>query len=131
MSDHEDVVKRSDKLDEIIATSPPDIAALARASQRNRTFIRILAVSLVADMLLTLGVIALAWRDNQLFAQTTSIRQQQHLTCLASNESRAGQRQLWHHVLDLPPAQPRTAEQQQQADDFGRYVDDVFAPRKC
>ncbi len=125
-----DVVDRSDDLDERIAGSA-DMETLVHYGHVNRRLIRILGVSLAFDIVLSVMVGYLAWQANEVAQQATSTQARQQAACLSGNEARAGQRQLWHHVLDLPAAAPRTPEQQQQADDLGRYVDDVFQPRKC
>lgn len=128
--DPDDIVQRNDRLDEQIAGSS-SIHALEQASRRSRRMIHLLAFSLAFDILLSIGLGVLALRANQLAIEANSIEERARSTCLSSNEARAGQMQLWHHVLDLPPTAPRTAAQQQQADQFGRYVDNLFAPRKC
>lgn len=126
----DDVVRRSDELDEKIAGSA-DIKALVLASRRNQRMIRLLAISLAFDVLLTLALAVVTVQTEMVVRQANSLQAQAHATCLASNEARAGQVTLWHHLLDLPPAAPRTPEQQEQADAFGRYVDHLFAPRQC
>jgi hypothetical protein len=125
-----DVVERSDALDERIAGSA-DIEALVRYGHTSRRMIRVLGVSLALDILLSVAVAWVAWRADQTSREATSIQAQQRSACLAGNEARAGQRTLWHHVLDLPPTAPRTEAQQQQADQVGAYVDGLFAPRRC
>lgn len=128
--DHNDVVRRNDQLDDRIAGSP-DIDALVRASKRNRRLITYLAISVGLDVLLSLGLGALAWRANQLALQADSIEARAYATCVAGNEARAGQVELWGYILTLPPTSPRTPAQQQQADDFKAYVERLFAPRRC
>jgi hypothetical protein len=125
-----DPVERSDALDGKIAASS-DITALTRASKRNWLLIRILGISVALDLLLSVGVGYLAWQAQGLAAQANSIEQRARATCLAGNEARAGQIQLWHYVLDLPPSMPRTPEQQAQVDAVRAYIDHLFAPRVC
>lgn len=128
--EHEDIVRRNDRLDDRIAGST-DIDALVRASKRNRRLIRYLAISVGLDVLLSLGLGVLAWRANQLALQANSISAREYATCVAGNDARAGQITLWDYVIDLPPTTPRTPAQQQQADQFKVYVHHLFAPRKC
>ena len=97
----------------------------------SRRLIRLLAVLTGFVLLLSTAVGYEAVRAQQLAEQATSIRAQQRAGCLAGNDARKGQLLLWHHVLDLPPTAPRTAAAQEQADEFGHYVDQVLAPRKC
>jgi hypothetical protein len=125
-----DVLDRSDELDRRIAGSA-EIDTLVKASRRNLLLIRILGVSLAIDVLLTVGFGWVAWRADLTARQAASLQAQAHATCLSGNEARAGQRQLWHYILDLPPTAPRTPAQQEQAVAFGAYIDDIFAPRRC
>lgn len=124
----DDLVERSDKLDEEIAGSST-IAHLTAASRRNRRLIQFLAVSLAFDVLLSFVVAGLAWRAEAVAEQANSIQARQKATCLSGNETRAGQLQLWAYVLDITP--PSTPEEKLRADQFRAYVGKLFAPRKC
>lgn len=126
----DDLIERSDKLDERIAGSV-SIDDLAKASRRNRVLIRLLAFSVALDVLLSIGLGALAWQARQVADQANSIQARAYATCQASNEARAGQVQLWHYLLDLTSASPRTPEQQRQVGEVRAYVDHLFAPRRC
>jgi hypothetical protein len=126
----EDLIERSAALDERIAGSS-EIDDLVRYGHRNRVLIRILGAILMFDVLLSMGLGLVAFRADQAARQANSTQQQQRAACIAGNEARTGNRQLWHHVLDLPPSAPRTPAQQQQADEFSMYVDQLFAPRSC
>lgn len=125
-----DLLDRSDALDKRIAGSS-DISTLVKASRRNRLLIRILGVSVALDLILSAGVGYLAWQAQHLATQANSLEERAKATCVAGNEARAGQIELWHYVLDLPPTTPRTAEQQAQADSFRSYINRLFAPRQC
>ncbi len=126
----DDLIDRSDALDERIAQSS-DVTDLVKASRRNLLLIRILGVSVALDLLLSAGVGYLAYQARQTAAQANSIEAQARTTCMAGNQARAGQIQLWHYVLDLTSATQRTPEQQQQATQFRAYIDKLFAPRRC
>lgn len=125
-----DIVERSDALDERIASSS-DIDALVKASHRNWLLIRILIAAVGIELLLGVGVVYLAVQAFQTSAKANSLEQQARTTCLAANEARAGQLQLWHYVLDMTAAVQRTPAQEQQAAQFRVYVDRLFAPRHC
>jgi hypothetical protein len=125
-----DVIDRSDELDRRIAGSR-EIEELRKAGRHRQRLIRILGASLALDILLTGGFGWLAWRADQSARAAASLQAQAHATCLSGNEARAGQRQLWHYILDLPPTAPRTPAQQEQADRFAVYIDSTFAPRRC
>lgn len=126
----DDLLERSDALDERIARSP-DVADLVKASRRNWLVIRILGASVVIELLLGAGVAYLAYEARQTAAQANSLAAQARTTCLAGNQARAGQLQLWHYVLDMTATTARTPEQQEQATRFRIYIDELFAPRRC
>jgi hypothetical protein len=127
-----DPVERSDALDERLAGSVAAIEALTQSGRHQRIMLRVLTVSLVLDIVLSVGLGFVAFQAQRLAAEATSLRQQQRATCLAGNEARAGQITLWHHVLsDFPATAPRTEEQAQQAHQFALYVENLFKPRNC
>src|SRR5205085_7345051 len=102
MSD-DDVIARSDALDEKIAGSS-SIHALEAASRRNLRLIRLLVGSVVFDILLSVGLGYETLKTYQLAQQASSLERQARVACLAGNDARAGQVQLWGYILDLPPA---------------------------
>jgi hypothetical protein len=124
-------VERSDALDERISLSS-DVDALTRYGHRNRTLIKWVAASLALDMVLSVALGYVAIRAQQVANQADSIAQSQYNSCLAGNEYRKGQLQLWHYVLDLNSTSSNMTElQKQQAGQFRRYVDQQFALRPC
>lgn len=125
-----DLLERSDALDERIAGSAA-VEDLVRASRRHRFFIRALSVSVALDVLLSAVVAVVAWEAVAVAQQANSIQARQHQNCVIGNETRAGQLELWHYLLALPPPSPRTEAEQHQADQFRTYVDRLFAPRPC
>lgn len=125
-----DAIERSDALDKRIASSDA-IDHLTRASRRNLLLIRLLAVSIAFDLFLSMGLGIVAFRANQTAEQANSLQARARTTCLSGNETRAGQIQLWHYILDLPPSTPRTEAQQQQVEQFRAYLDHLFVARKC
>jgi hypothetical protein len=125
-----DSVSRSDKLDEKIAGSA-DIDALVKSSRRNRTVIKWLAASLIFDLLLTLGLGVLAVETYRQEVQANSIAARAHDSCVAANEGRAAQVQLWDYILALPPAAPPTPAQERQREQFRVYIGQTFAQRPC
>lgn len=126
----DDLIDRSDQLDERIAGSDA-VAALAKASHRNLNLIRLLGAAIILDILLSLAVGYVAYRADQVSRQATSLQQQAHTSCLAGNDARRGQLQLWGYILDLPPSSPPSPEQERQAQQFRQYIQRIFAPRHC
>lgn len=128
MSD--DVLERSDALDERIAGTDT-IVHLERTARRSRRLIQLLGISIALDVALSIGLGVVAFQANALAQRASSIQTQAHQTCVAGNEGRAGQIQLWDYLLSQPPATPRSPAQQAEADRFRTYVHSLFAPRSC
>jgi hypothetical protein len=125
-----DSVQRSDELDEKIANST-HIHALIAASQRTKVMIRLLAVSLALDVMLSLGFGWLALRAEMLAEQANSIEYQQYTACKSGNNARAGQLEVWDYLLNLPPTTPQTPAQKAQIQQVRGHLHGVLAPRRC
>jgi hypothetical protein len=125
-----DLLQRADDLDARIARSAV-VQEAARTARRNTVFLRILGVSVALDILLSATVGYVAWKANATAEQANSIQSRQRNACLAGNTTRAGQQQLWHAYLAIPPSTPRTPAEQRQIDQFRVYVDHLFAPQTC
>jgi hypothetical protein len=125
-----DSIQRSDDLDRRLERSG-SIATLAETGRRNRRMIHLLWVAIVLDVLLSVALGVTALRASQVAAQAASLQQQQHTACLAANDARTAQRELWDYLLSLPPSSPRTATQEAQLEQFRAYVNRVLAPRRC
>lgn len=108
-----------DPADPDLATRAADLTRavdrLAKRVERNRIIIIGLAVSLVFDLLMSLGLIVTYNRVND--------------ACIASNESAAKQHQLWAGLLALPssgpPAEPAVLVA------FNKLLDDTFTQKDC
>lgn len=130
MSDSDDILTRSDDLDERIAVSD-EIEALIKVSRRSQRMLRWLAVSLVFDVLLSIALGIVAIRAQQAADLANSAQSHAYQACLSANEGRIGQVNLWTYLLHLPTVPPRTPEQQQQVDEILVYVKNLYAPVKC
>lgn len=116
------------------------LESLQLFGKRNRTFIRILAVSVALDLLLSFGLIVSVDRANAAAAAAKRAssaaavsKEANFQTCVSSNAARLVQVQLWDYVLNLPPSPDRAAtpEQQAQVEQFRIYVHTAFAQREC
>ncbi len=114
------------------------IVNLTAYGRRNRRLIRLLAVSLVLDVVLSLGLGWVAFNakeasDSARRATTAAalVATDAHATCLTSNEARAVQHDLWKYVLNVPPSRPLTATESGQRAQFRTYIDATLAPRDC
>jgi hypothetical protein len=125
-----DLLGRSDDLDKRIAGSD-NIDDLVKASQRSRRSIRLLTISIVLDIALTIGLGLVALRAQQASDLANSNQARQYQSCLNGNASRAGQIELWTYIISLPTMTPRTPAQQAQADSFLIYVKQLYGPLRC
>lgn len=126
----DDIIDRADALDRKIAASD-DMAALLRYGHASRNLIHWLAVSIALDIMLSLALGWVAIGAQQTANQASSLAARSYQACLAGNDFRATELQLWNYILDLPPTAPRTPDQQAQQVQFRTYIDRQFAPRKC
>lgn len=51
--------------------------------------------------------------------------------CESGNEFRRENKTLWRYILDIPPEEPLTPEEQKTRDDFTKFLDETFAERDC
>jgi len=52
-------------------------------------------------------------------------------SCSLGNDFRQRELKLWNHILGIPPAQPPTAQEQKQINDFKAYLSNTFQLRDC
>lgn len=124
-----DVVERSRKLDEQIAST--DVTGwLVRTSRRSQLLIQVLGVLVAIVFLLVIAVGIIGVQAIQLARQANSLERQAYTTCVAGNDSRAGQLELWTYVLMLVPSGGTPLEVQRLAE-FRAFIGRLFAPRKC
>lgn len=125
--------ERSDDLDKRMAEHPVEktVKTLLEADRRNRLRIRILTVSIILDIVLTVGVTVLSYHTNQLTHLAQSNREAVIANCETANESRANNKQLWDFAFALPTTQTPTPEQQANLEKFKAKVNQTFAQRDC
>ena len=138
MPPKDDLVDTARALTEGMYALSEEIQGLKSYGHRNRRLIRLtilgLCIDVILSILLSLGFVQV----NDIAHKADKNARTQKTTCLSSNEARAGNIQLWEHVLDLSAQTPRPnetpdqrAEQQQQTDQFRAYIHHLFAPRDC
>lgn len=109
-----------------------EIRDLKKANAQSRRLIRMLAVSLVFDVCLSIGLGLVAWRSNHSADQA---RKATIAACESGNAVRKAEVQLWDYVLTFPPSRPETPQEkttrEQQTKKFQDYVHMTFAQRNC
>lgn len=129
---------RSDALDQKLVDNPIDasITTLIRDAGRRRRQIIWLTISLVIDVMLTIGFGFLAVQARETSLATAKTQATLISSCQTGNEFRRTEAGLWEHILTIQPIMTNlTPEQQAQRDktvaDFQNYLKTTFAPRDC
>lgn len=125
--------ERDDELNQKMADHPADeaIAVLVKDARRSKRRLQLLTISVILDILLTIGLAIVSYKTSELAHLAQSNRQAVLANCEVSNESRQNNRVLWDYALSLPPQQPLTPEQQKVRADFKTFVNKTFAERDC
>lgn len=125
--------ERSDKLDEQMAAHPAEesIQVLVKDAHRRKRQLRILTVSVILDIILSLVLGFVTWKTNELAQLAQKTEDALIANCEIVNDSRDKQRELWGYVISLTPQQPRTPEQQDRTNNFAEFVDRTFVHRDC
>lgn len=112
-----------------------DTQKLRSYGQRNRHLIKVVAVSVVFDVVLSAGLGFAVWRAQVASDRAAAAASATVVTCRSGNEARALQTQLWNFILALPPRPDETPDQralrEESVGKFKIYVANAFAPRDC
>lgn len=111
---------------ESLAALDTAVVNLTSATRQNKRLIRLLAV-LIVLVVVSLGGLGYAIAKSRQASDDNkaTIR----ATCLAGNETRAANVELWRSTINSNPA--ATPEAQARADQFLAVVRKTFAPRDC
>lgn len=141
--DHHDLdpVARSDLFDMVLEASP-DHLSLVRVVNQHKTIIRwLVAGGVVLFVVSSIAIwAALSARSAAATAKdaaklAASAAQANYVTCLAGNDFRSTERQLWDFIFTFPPPVGETAAARkvrlEETAKFKRYVKKKFADRPC
>lgn len=138
MTEHRSLDERADDLDEKLKENSIDesISILVRDAKRRRRQIIALTISLVLDILLTIGLASLAIQARDASVAIQKSQNSIVAGCKVGNDFRQTESNLWTHILSIQPIyQTLTPAQQAQRDkvvsDFQTYLKTTFAPRDC
>lgn len=107
------------------------VAVLVQDAKKRKRQVRLLTLSIVLDILLTIGLFYQSHRTAQLASRADSNSAAILRSCETSNEARANNKQLWGFLLSLPTPNAPTIQEQANRDKFAAYVNMTFAPRDC
>lgn len=129
----EAALEEAKKLNKSIIDLGDDTKALTKYGHRNRLLIRLLTVSFIFDLILSmaLSIVVLRANDTANKASNTATQLQttkssQYETCLSSNKARATNIGLWNSVFDTI-GEARLPE----IPELRRQVEASFAQRDC
>lgn len=115
------------------------VRRLGEVVRRDRRMTKLLIISVILDVILSLGMgyvaITATRADSQAHTNSTNAK----ITCEVGNQARAAQINLWEYILNLsansPQTPPPTAAQKHAQEELIRkfriYLLQVFAPRDC
>ena len=125
--------QRDNELNRQMAEHPAEesIRVLVKDANRSKRRVRILTISVILDVLLTIGLAAVSYKTSEVAHLAQSNKQAVIANCEVANESRKNNHDLWDFAFSLSPDQPQTPEQQQRAAEFREFVNKTFAQRDC
>jgi hypothetical protein len=107
------------------------VVALSKVVKHDRQLIKGLVISVTLDILLSIGIAFIAITATSAKSQAEEAQDNARIGCLAANETRIAQIQLWDYVLSLASPSSQTPAQKAQIEQFRIYVAQVFAQRDC
>lgn len=124
---------RNRELDKKIADSDLSeaVATLVKDAQKRKRQVRLLTISILLDILLTIGLGVVSVNTHSIATQAENNQQAIMRSCETSNDARANNKQLWTFALTLPTPNVPTLQQQINRDKFEAFVNKTFAPRDC
>lgn len=125
--------QRNDTLNKQIDSTdlPAAIQTLIADARKRRRQLRLLALSICLDVLLTVALGWLSVRTHSIATQSESNKQAIVMSCQQTNDARASNEQLWKYLLSLPTPNAPTLQQQAVRKQFSAFIDKTFAPRDC
>lgn len=105
-----------------------DLNSVTLYGTRSRRLIRAAAISIVLDVVLSLG---LGWISFQAREASHNAATAIKTNCVSSNEARKTQIDLWTAVFALPSTKPPTEQAARDYDWLKAHISVIFAPRDC
>jgi len=127
----EEAEKLAVAVDKLNVDMSEQVVAMVKIVKRDRRLIRGLAISVALDILLSIGIAFIAVTATSAKSQAEEAQDNARVSCLAANETRLAQIQLWDYVLSLASPGSQTPAQKAQIEQFRIYVAQVFAQRDC
>lgn len=124
---------RNDELNEKLDGTdlPKAVQVLVKDAKKRKRQVRLLAISITLDIILTLGLAFLSLQTRELAAKAENNHNAIVRNCETSNDARSRNKELWDFAFNLPATSVPTAQQQDNIDKFKAKVDDTFTLRDC
>lgn len=100
-----------------------------KESQRNKTLVRVLVVSMIFDVILSLVLGYTVYRQHQESERVTANTVNANQACMDFNQQNANQITLWGYIIDLSKSTSNTSPEQ--LAQFEEFLNTTFAPRPC
>lgn len=125
--------QRNAELDKKIAKTDLNeaVTTLVKDAKKRRRQLRWLALSIVFDLLLTVGLGYLSVQTHRAASKAEDNHTALIRNCETSNEARANNKQLWDYLLNLPTPNAPTLQQKEVRNQFSVFVGKTFSPRNC
>lgn len=107
------------------------VATLVKDAHKRKKQVRLLAVSICLDLLLTVGLGFISIETHGIATKSESNQAALLKSCETTNDARASNKVLWDYLLNLPTPNVPTLQQKEVRDQFSTFVDKTFAPRDC
>lgn len=107
------------------------VSTLINDAKRSKRRVRLLAISLLFDLLLTLGLGVVSVKTHNAAVQAETNKAALLRSCQTTNEARANNAVLWDYLLALQPEKPLTPNEIKFRTEFTALKVKTFAPRDC
>ena len=104
---------------------------LAEAHRISKTRMRILAASVVFDILLSVILGVVAWRADTAIKEAQQSSSAAVVNCEAQNAQGVRTKALWSYAFGLSPESERTSIEQERINNFQAYLDRTFTQKDC
>lgn len=103
------------------------VEVLVKDAKKRKRNEKILAISILLDVLLTLGLGLVSIQTHRIAVKADTNRNALIRTCESGNEARKNNREIWDYVLEITANAPPNAQREK----FISKVNATFAPRDC
>lgn len=131
----DDLLTAASSMTQAIKSLSEEIGGVKIYSQQTRRLARVLIVSVIFDILLSVGLYLGFRKADDASSKATKASSKQIVACTAANASNDIQTKLWNIVLNFPAPVGETQEAKEQrleqTSQFKQYIQTAFAQKDC